>query len=199
LFPAQVDFFQMLARQAAVTSQGVESFCLWLEKSADADGIDVLHKEREADAEHRQLEAALVQAFSTPIERGDLYDISRQLDQMLDHVRDTLHEAAALDVLPPQPHYARFSPPLRDAMRAFAAAVDLMSTNPAAAEAQIPVMREATKRVRQAYWDCLHSVAHETDVNLALRQREVYHHLRDVGLLFDRMADVLHRVIVRVL
>jgi uncharacterized protein Yka (UPF0111/DUF47 family) len=199
LFPVEHDFFKMLEEQSGTTREGVEAFCNWLERSEDAQGLEVLTKEREADSEHRHLESVLVKAFSTPIDRGDLYDISRQLDHMLDHVRDTIHEASALGVLPPQPNYARFAAPLRAAVRAVAACVSKFGDDPRSAEALIPEIREGTKRVRAIYYDCLHEIAHETDVNLALRRREVYHHLKDAGVMLDRTADVLHRIIVRIL
>ena len=199
LFPVERDFFGMLDKQATLTLEGMGAFADWLERNEDRLGLVVLDKEHEADDARRAMEAQLVDAFSTPIDRGDIYDISRQLDQVLDYARATLHEAAALEVLPPQPHYGRFAESLREGMQALATGIHHLGTDPALSESQYPRLRDATKKIRETYYDCLHDVAHETNVNLALRRREVYHHLKDAGVMMDRTADILHRIIVRVL
>ena len=199
LFPVEHDFFAMLDEQARITREGVETFADWLERNEDRLGLMVLEKEREADAARWKMEAVLVDSFSTPIDRGDLYEVSRQLDQVLDYARATIHEASALEVMPPQPHYDRFAAALREGVQAIALAIHDLGEDPADAEKQVSAVRSATKKMRETYYDCLADVAKERDVNLALRRREVYHHLKDAGVMMDRTTDVLHRIIVRVL
>ncbi len=199
LFPVEHDFFAMLEEQAQLTRAGIEAFADWLERNEDRLGLTVLEKEREADAARLKMEAVLVDAFSTPIDRGDLYEVSRQLDQVLNYARSTIHEASALEVLPPQPHYEQFAAALREGMGAIAESIRHLGDDPALSEKQVGTVRHATKAVREAYYECLHDVAHETNVNLALRRREIYHHLKDAGVMMDNTTNILHRIIVRVL
>ncbi len=199
LFPIEHDFFAMLDEQAQLTKAGVDAFADWLERGEDRLGLTVTEKEREVDAARLAMEKILVASFSTPIDRGDLYEVSRQMDQILNYARSTLHEASALEVLPPQPHYASFAVALREGMTAMAGAVHTLGTDPKGSEGQVGALRTATKKIRETYYDCLADVANEHDVNLALRRREVYHHLKDAGVMMDRTTDIVHRIIVRVL
>lgn len=199
LFPVEHDFFAMLDEQAQLTRVGIESFAQWLERNEDRLGLTVLEKENEADAARHRMEEILVDSFSTPIDRGDLYEISREMDQILNYARSTLREAAALDVMPPQPHYEAFAAGMRAGSAAIADAVHALGTDPAHAEDQIPNVRAATRHIREAYYESLVDIGRERDVNLALRRREIYHHLKDAGVMMDRTTDVLHRIIVRVL
>lgn len=197
LFPAEHDFFGMLSEQAKLTREGVDLFALWLERGEDRLAIQVLDKCQAADDARHKLEEILVDSFSTPIDRGDLYEVSRQMDQVLDYARDTVREAAALEVLPPQPHYADFGKHLLRAMSAVNDGVESLGRDAAASEKQVPEIRRACQDVKETYFECLHEVALESDVNLALRRREIYHHLKDAAVMLDRTTDILHRIIVK--
>jgi uncharacterized protein Yka (UPF0111/DUF47 family) len=199
LFPVEHDFYAMLDRQAELTRVGVVSFTQWLERNEDRLGLTVLEKEHEADDARHQMEDILVESFSTPFDRGDIYEVSHQMDQILTYAKSTLREAAALDVMPPQPHYEEFAEALRAGVTAIAEAVHLLGSDPGKSEERIRDVRAASRRIRETYYECLSDVAKETDVNLALRRREIYHHLKDAGVMMDRTTDILHRIIVRVL
>lgn len=199
LFPPEHDFFAMLRGQSKITRDGVELFAVWLERGEDHLAVQVLDKCQEADASRHSLQAILVASFSTPIDRGDLYELSRQMDQVLDYARDTVRETAAMEVLPPQPHYGGFGIHLVRAMNAFHEAVEVLGRDPADGERTIPEIRQACQDVRETYFECLHEVALEPDVNLALRLREIYHHLKDAGVEIDRTTDLLHRVMVKLI
>jgi uncharacterized protein len=199
LFPVEHDFLAMLTAQAEVTKEGMASFAQWLERGEDRLALAVLERSKEADAARLKMEGLLVEAFSTPIDRGDLYEVSRQLDLVFDYARDTVREAAALAVLPPQPFYARFGEQLAAGTASVTAAIGHLADDPAKSEMEIPAIRDSVEKVRETYFDTLSEVALEANVNVALRRREIYHHLKDAGVMLDRTTDILHRIIVRVL
>jgi hypothetical protein len=199
LFPVEHDFFAMLGRQADLTRQGVDLFAQWLERGEDRLALNLLEREKEADEERLKMENILVDSFSTPIDRGDLYEFSRRLDGVLDYAKDTVREASALEVLPPQPNYTRFGAQLSVGMGALAEAIAHLRDDPKKSEEHVPEIRMAVDEVRETYFDSLNEVALETNVNVALRRREIYHHLKDAGVQIDHTTDILHRIIVRVL
>jgi len=123
IFPIEHDFFGMLDKQAKITLRGVEDFAQWLDRGEDRLALGVLERQREADEARFTMEEVLVDSFSTPIDRGDLYEVSRQMDAVLDYVGDAVQEASALEILPPQPFYAKFGVSLAEGMRSLAAAV----------------------------------------------------------------------------
>lgn len=199
LFPAEHDFFGMLNHQSKITREGIDLFALWLDRGEDRLAVQVLDKCHEADTSRHEFETTLVASFSTPIDRGDLYEVSRVLDLVLDYARDSVREAAALEVLPPQPHYREFGAHLLRGVNALDDAIETLGADPSKSEGHIPVVRQACQDVRETYFECLHEVAQEMDVNLALRRRELYHHLKDAGVMMDRVTDVLHRIIVKLI
>lgn len=199
LFPVEHDFFAMLDRQGQITREGISVFADWLDRGEDRLALTVLEKGKDADTARLEMEAILVASFSTPIDRGDLYEISKQLDIVLDYARDSVREAAALEVLPPQPFYPQFGEKLREGMNALSDALAKLGSQPVASEAAVRNIRKAAEDCREIYFETLSEVSHETDVNLALRRREIYHHLRDAGVMMDRTTDVLHRIIVKLL
>lgn len=199
MFPVEHDFFAMLSEQAEITKDGMDTFAQWLERGEDRLALTLLERAKEADDSRLKMEEVLVDAFSTPIDRGDLYEVSRGIDLAFDHARDSVREASALEVLPPQPFYARFGRELAGGMTAVAAAIKHLGEDPAKSEKEVPIIREHVEAIRETYFDTLSEVALESNVNVALRRREIYHHLKDAGVLIDRTTDVLHRIVVRVL
>jgi len=199
IFPIEHDFFGMLDEQAKITLRGVEDFAQWLDRGEDRLALGVLERQREADEARFTMEEVLVDSFSTPIDRGDLYEVSRQMDAVLDYVGDAVQEASALEILPPQPFYAKFGVSLAEGMRSLAAAVHHLGADPATSEREVKTIRKAVAKVREVYFDSLTEVAHEPNVNVALRRREIYHHLKDAGVMLDRTTDILHRIIVKAL
>jgi uncharacterized protein Yka (UPF0111/DUF47 family) len=89
----------MLTRQAAVTLDGVRAFTAWtagdLEK---ADEVRAL--EHRADAARRELLRSVQEAFTTPLAKEDLYEISVQLDDVINGAKNLVREADLLDVTP---------------------------------------------------------------------------------------------------
>ena len=70
-------FFEILSRQAAKTLEGLEALWNFAENGTKENANLVRNVEREADELRRILVEELDQTFVTPLDREDIYNLSR--------------------------------------------------------------------------------------------------------------------------
>ena len=100
IFPAGPDFLGLLGGQAAHGRRALDAFFQWCEAPSEA-GLQLIFQiETEADDVRRHLVMALQSAFSTPLDREDLNDLSQRFDDIVDAVRNSAREVSALRVTP---------------------------------------------------------------------------------------------------
>ncbi len=97
-FPREYDFEAMLAHQSGMTVAGVQAFVAWLETHPHSDPHELVRIESEVDVMRHELEDKLIQSFSTPFDRQDIYSISRQMDYILNFSKETAKEMNAFGV-----------------------------------------------------------------------------------------------------
>jgi len=196
LFPVQYDFFKMLENQATTNGHGVEALCNWLSSGLESESDKLVQYVKEADNIRKILEENLVEAFSTPFDRGDIYSISISMDKILEYVSSTLLSMKAFDV-DSNEIIIKLTGKLREGMDVFTVAVGNLKKNPKKSELYIPAIRESNITVEQLYRDGMTIVFKSGDPMNALRMREIYHHIKDASVNLENAVDVLHRIIVR--
>ncbi|MEN6516978.1 MAG: DUF47 family protein [Methanospirillum sp.] len=195
IFPLEHDFLQMLVDQAEQTRLGVEAFVAWLDTGCVGPPDEVRRIEREQDRMRYELEEALIDAFSTPFDREDLYSLSRQMDYILNFAAETAREIHAFGVAPDRA-IVLMARLLLEGTHAVVEGVGVMTTDEPRVRESIREGRAALHRIEDAYIDGLAEVFHGTNAMEALRRREIYHHLRDGGRALRGTLDVLHRAVV---
>jgi uncharacterized protein Yka (UPF0111/DUF47 family) len=195
IFPLEHDFLQMLADQAEQTRSGVGAFVAWLDAGCEGPPDEVRRIERDLDRMRYELEEALIDSFSTPFDREDLYSLSRQMDYILNFSAETAREMHAFGVAPDRA-IGRMARLLLDGTRAVVEGVNVMTTDEARVRESIREGRAALHRIEDAYIDGLAELFAGDDTMEALRRREIYHHLRDGGRALRGTLDVLHRAVV---
>ena len=195
IFPLEHDFLQMLVDQADQTLAGVEAFVAWLETGCVGPPDEVRRIERDLDGMRYKLEEELIDAFSTPFDREDLYSLSRQMDYILNFSSETAREMHAFGVAPDRA-IERMARLLLEGTRAVVEGVGVMTSDEDRVRESIRTGRAALHRIEDAYIDGLAEILRGTDAMDALRRREIYHHLRDGGRALRSTLDVLHRAVV---
>ena len=195
IFPLEHDFEGMLFEQAQETLVGVEAFISWIEAGCSDAPDRVREVERRVDRMRYELEETLVDAFSTPFDRQDLYSLSRQMDYILNYASDTAREMHALGVTPDE-SITRMARLLLEGTKAVVEAVRVLTFDGDQVRSYIRTARGAMHGIEDAYIEGLVQVFREDDPKEVLRKREIYHHLRDGGRALRVTVDVLHRVVV---
>src|SRR5512140_1245051 len=96
------DFLKALGAQALKTREGLEALEAYMKDGDEAQANRLRALEKEADELRRILIDDLNRTFVTPIDREDLFALSRTIDDVLDYGYTTLDEMLTLGVKPNQ-------------------------------------------------------------------------------------------------
>jgi uncharacterized protein Yka (UPF0111/DUF47 family) len=195
MFPPDHDFYSMLGRQAEQTALGVKTLIIWLESGANSDPIDLIKEENTGDLLRLDMERQLLESFSTPFDRQDIYTVSRQMDHILNYAVSTAYEMRAFGVKPDEA-MMNMARSLLNGSELVARCVSLLKEHPNEAEKQIRRLREYEHDIEKTYVRNMALVFQNDDAIVALKKREIYHHMKDAGRNLSITVDVLHRIIV---
>ena len=97
--PETPDVLGMLREQTAITVEGMEALIAW--SVGEPGAADRLRDcEHRADDRKRQLRAALSISFTTPLEPEDIFELSTELDRVLNSAKNAVREAEVMETGP---------------------------------------------------------------------------------------------------
>jgi hypothetical protein len=195
IFPPEYDFEGMLAHQAERTLSGVRMFATWLEKTPLSEPAALRQIEGEVDELRYRLEENLLDAFSTPFDRQDIYSLSRQMDYILSFSRETATEMFYFGVEPDE-HIRNMAAGLLTGTEKVCRAVKIMSNDKIQVKQMIREARKSMRAIEADYIAGMQDLFSAGDPMVALRKREIYHHLRDAGRALRQTVDILHKAVV---
>src|SRR4030066_1995136 len=91
-------FFDILSRQSLKTVEGLEALWNFAENGTKENANSVRNIEREADELRRILIEELDRTFITPLDREDIYALSRAIDDVVDYANTTVDEMEIYEV-----------------------------------------------------------------------------------------------------
>jgi hypothetical protein len=194
-FPREYDFESMLANQSEMTVSGVQAFVVWLETRPLSDPHELERIENEVDRMRHDMEDKLIQSFSTPFDRQDIYSISRQMDYILNFSNETVKEMYAFGVQPDQPILGMAKYLLRG-IECISRGIKNLTSDKDAVEEEIRHARDAYHRIEELYIAGMTELLKTNDAMHAIRTREIYHHLRDAGRAMRDTLDILHNAVI---
>jgi uncharacterized protein Yka (UPF0111/DUF47 family) len=195
VFPPSYDFHGMLQDQADMTVRGVETFVRWLEDGAQSDPVEIFNIEEMADSMRHKMEDHLMEAFSTPFDRQDIYSISRQMDYILNNSLFTAQEMRAFKVAPDR-CIMEIAKALLEGARAVSEGIRLIEDDHGESESMISKMRVSERLIESLYVESMARILEKSEAREALKKAEVLHHLRDAGDSLRATIDILHRIVV---
>ena len=194
-FPREYDFESMLAHQSDWTVSGVKAFVLWLETRPLSNPHELERIENEVDTMRHEMEDKLIQSFSTPFDRQDIYIISRQMDYILNFSKETAKEMYAFGVQTDTPilDMAKY---LLSGTQCISQGIKNLNTDKDAVEEEIRHARDTYNLMEEVYISGMAELLRTNDAMNALRTREIYHHLRDAGRAMRDTLDILHNAVI---
>jgi hypothetical protein len=195
LFPREHDFHAMLRAQADRTVAGVRSFENWLQVLPPINPLELEEIEVEVDQMRHAMEEKLISSFSTPFDRQDIYRISRQMDYILNASKDTAKEMHAFGVLP-DPYIHAMVRYLLSGTEYIARGIHALDGDKTQVEEEIRHARDAYNALEDRYILAMAVLLRTSDPMLAIRTREIYHHLRDAGRAMRDTLDILHNAVI---
>src|SRR5215217_5334671 len=93
-------FLERLGQQALLTVNGLEALLDYMNKPNEKNAQRIHRLEQDADEVRRMLIDELNRTFVTPIDREDIFSLSRAIDDVLDYADSTIIEMEVLSVKP---------------------------------------------------------------------------------------------------
>ena len=148
--PRQDKFLQSLIQQAKITLAGMDALEAYMKKRSDKCAEKVVQAEKDADEVRRILIDDLNRTFVTPMDREDIFALSRAIDDVMDYAYTTVEEMEVLDV-EPNDYLRRMVSLLQDAAEELHLAMLRLRENPGVASEHASRAKALENRVESVY------------------------------------------------
>lgn len=188
--PQTPDVLGMLGQQSAITVEGMDALVAWAGGDAGA-AARLRECEHRADDYKKELREALTEAFSTPLEPEDIFELSRGLDEILNGAKNIVGEAEAMQAAPDAATAemaAELAAGTRRLVEAFAT-IERGDREGATAIADRAVKDQ--RHLQHTYRAAMSDLIEVQDMREIAARREIYRRLARTG---DELARVAERV-----
>jgi uncharacterized protein Yka (UPF0111/DUF47 family) len=190
----EVDFFDVLLAQADKTLSGCQSLLRFLEDEGNPEELDRL--EKEADDIRRILIDELNQTFITPIDREDIFDLSRAIDDVIDHARNTAKEMEIFEVKSNE-HLCQMAELLQKGAEQLVSSMRHLKKNPNVAVEYAVKAKRVENKMNDAYLHALKQLFSGSDPRLMFMYREIYRHFNRSADRVDEAANIISNIVVK--
>jgi len=187
--PDTPDVLGMLRAQLAVTLEGMDALTLWA-KGDEGAAARVRELEHEADSCKRELQLALVRAFTTPYDAEDIYTLGRGIDWILNLSKDAVRESEVMSC-PPDAHVAEMAALLHEGVGHIDEAVAALQERRADATTHADAAIKVERNIERVYRKAMAELLELDDLREVTARRELYRR-------FSRIAELLTEVAERV-
>jgi hypothetical protein len=198
--PKQNKFLRLLIEHAAKTLEGLECLEAFMKEPSDERARHIRLLEKEADEVRRILIDELNRTFVTPIDREDIFALSRAIDDVIDYAYTTVEEMVILDVKPN--HFLqRMVSLLREASYEIHLAMLRLEENPNVASDHAIRAKALENQMEHIYREAIadlfngpEDIHHVMDM---LKLRELYRHLSNCADRGDEAANVITDIVIK--
>jgi predicted phosphate transport protein (TIGR00153 family) len=195
-FSKDKSFHKMLADQAAKTVEGIEALMKFIQNPDPENAKRVRESEQEADELRRVLVEELHQSFVTPIDREDIFALSRTVDDMVDYADTTVDEMEIYEVTPDK-HLQDMVDILRKEAREIADSIRMLDTYPHISMEHAVQAKFYENLMEKAYHAALADLFKRTDTVYMLKMREIYRHLSNAADRGDQAANTICNIVMK--
>lgn len=197
VFPRMPDFFALLSEQCQQVAHSTGLLVEFMGTGAAATGTLIRRDEHEADRVKARNLHTLNEAFSTPIDREDLYRAIMDLDEIVNYCKTTVSEMEVLS-LAPDKRCLEMAMHIKLGTDALAQGYSKLATVPQAAAQDADVARKAERRVEKIYRLAIAELFVGTDYIHMFKRREIYRHLSNAADRMANCANTLHDIVVKI-
>ena len=198
--PRQDNFVRLLIEQSEWASKGLEALVAYMADANQASVDEVERCEKQADEVRRILVEELNKTFVTPMDREDIFALSRAIDDILDYAYSTVDEMMVLH-LKPNLHLRRMVSLLRDAADEVHLAMLRLKDHPGVATDHAQRAKALENRVEKVYREALAALfegpADPEHIVEMLKLREIYRHLSNAADRGDEAANIISDIVVK--
>ena len=198
--PRQDNFLKLLTEQAEFAVKGLDALQTFTGGGNGESAQAVAKYEKEADEVRRVLIDELNRTFVTPIDREDIFALSRAVDDILDYAYSTVDEMRVLRV-EPNPYLHQMVSLLREAADEVLMAMQHLKTHPHVASEHAMRAKALENRVEKVYREAIAALfqgeADSPHIMQLLKLRELYRHLSNAADRGDEAANIISDIVVK--
>ena len=197
VFPKVPDFFHMLTEQTIMVAKTVNLLVEYMEHGDPKIAERLKQDVHEADLIKMRNLHELNDAFSTPIDREDIYRAIIALDEIVMYCKTTVHEMDVLGVTP-DAFMRDISHCIKEGVDALAEGYAKLGTTPATAALNADAARKAERHAEKLYRVALPILFEGSDYINMFKRREIYRHLTNAAENMALCANRLHDIVVKI-
>ena len=197
IFPEAPDFFGMLKNQMSIVAEIGELMLDYMESGSEEIGKKILEQEEAADVVKSEILFVLNDAFSTPIDRENIYRSVMNIENIANYCKATITEMQIFE-LKPNKFDVEIAIRLRDGINALHQGFSLLATSPKQAVDYCNSARKEERRIENLYKQALRELFQGTDYNYIFKRREVYRHLSNVADQLTSCSNSLQDIVVKI-
>ena len=197
VFPKVPDFFHMITEQTILVAHTVNLLVEYMEHNDPMVAEALKQDVHEADLIKVRNLHELNDAFSTPIDREDIYRAIIALDEIVMYCKTTVHEMDVLGVTPDQ-FMRDISHCIKEGVDALTNGFAKLGTTPATAALDADEARKAERHAEKLYRVALPNLFDGPDYINMFKRREIYRHLTNAAEHMALCANRLHDIVVKI-
>ena len=191
---------EQLQQQSGLVLYGTNALMLYMQEPSKKNAARVRMYEQKADGVRRNLIADLSQTFVTPIDREDLFALSRAIDDILDYATTTVYEIDVLKVAPNR-YLQKMVKMLHHSATEIDHAIATMEARPQQANQHVIRAKRLENRMETLHAHAIADLFQKPDdlnevVNM-MKMREIYQHLFRAMQSAEQAADNIGDIIVK--
>ena len=198
--PRQDNFVKLLIKQAEWAVKGLDALMEYTRTSDETCAAAVRQCEKDADEVRRILVDELNRTFVTPMDREDIFALSRAIDDILDYAYSTVDEMQVLHVTP-NSYLQRMVSLLRDAANEVHLAMQRLKDHPGVAADHAQRAKALENRVESVYREAIAALfegpTEPQHIVEMLKLREIYRHLSNAADRGDEAANIISDVVIK--
>lgn len=196
-FPKEKNFYGMLAEQSQLTLNGINIFVDIMASGVKSEGIrNIVDAEHEADKKRRILIDDLNHTFITPLEREDIFSLSRAIDDILDLAKSAVEEFQIYK-LTANDDIAAMLGKIQEGVCSLNESISFLKEHPSIAVEKASAAKDMTDDLEILYYQALARLCEGDDVKYMFKMREIYKHIYSLSSRVDEAANILLDIIVK--
>jgi uncharacterized protein len=197
LLPKVPNFFVLLHEQCVQVAHTAELLVEYMESADPEVGEHIKRDEHEADKIKVRNLHVLNEAFSTPIDREDIYRTIQALDDVVNYCKTTVNEMAVLGVVPDK-YCLEMAVYMKAGVDALVGGLEKLGSNPKGAIPYADAARKAERKVEKLYRKAIAELFQGDNYLDMFKRREIYRHLSNAADRVATCANTLHDVVVKI-
>jgi len=193
-------FLARLLEQSAIGVLGTQALIDYMDKPTKKNAANVRDLEKQADEVRRILIDELNRTFVTPIDREDLFGLSRAIDDILDFAYSTTNEMDILSVAPNE-YLRQMAELLHNGAEEIHLAMERLEHHPGVADTHAVRVKSIENRMDTLYAEALAHLFDDPrslkEVVVMLKLREIYRHMYHAVGATDQAANYITDIVMK--